>query len=75
MTKREKYELVDMVVRDYIDAKKKSIEWQFKDDGVSFKAGKMVGVLMALGLELEETQNQIKVYYPEMKRLFYVISK
>lgn len=75
MTKQDKYDLVDMVVRDYIDVKKKSIEWQMKDAGISFKAGRMVGVLMAFGLELEETQNQIKVYYPEKKRLFYVASK
>lgn len=75
MDAKSKLELINSVVKDYVAAKNDSLVWQSSDSSVSFRAGKMVGVLMAFGLEFEETRTQIKVFYPSSKRVLYVLTK
>jgi len=69
MVRKEKRDMLTRAVKDYIYYENESKLWQREpSSSYIYAKGKLIGMCMALGLEMTETSDKITLYYPSGKR-------
>lgn len=68
MDKNEKRDMLALAVKDYIHYENENKLWQREpSSSYIYAKGKLIGMCMALGLEMTETSDKVKLYYPSGK--------
>jgi hypothetical protein len=76
MTIQERKELLDILVKDYLHARKNNSVWQREESSTcSYSRGRLTGACLALNLEIDESDDFLTIHTNRRKRVVTQIEK